>query len=149
MNCKGELGILKLQKTAFLCSQKCPAEIVLKSYDWAKEQREKGNCIVCGNHSQIEKDVFEILLKGKQPLILVLPRSLKKNWEPKIIEAITQNRLLVISPFIGDQNKRITRENAIQKNETIISLADKIMVGYKTKNGQLDKLLEGFEYAQL
>jgi predicted Rossmann fold nucleotide-binding protein DprA/Smf involved in DNA uptake len=149
MNYKGEIRFLDLQKTAFLCSQKCPAEIVLKSYDWAKEQREKGNCIVCGNHSQIEKDVFEILLKGKQPLILVLPRSLKKNWEPKIIEAITQNRLLVISPFIGDQNKRITRENAIQKNETIISLADKIMVGYKTKNGQLDKLLKGKEYDEL
>lgn len=51
----GNNEILKLNKTAFLCSQKCPAEIVLKSYDWAKEQREQGNCIVCGNHSQIEK----------------------------------------------------------------------------------------------
>ncbi|MDV7393301.1 hypothetical protein RZS08_18150, partial [Arthrospira platensis SPKY1] len=86
---------------------------------------------------------------GNQPLILVLPRSLKKNWEPKIVEAITQNRLLIISPFSSDLNKRITRENAIIKNKTIISLANKIVVGYKTKNGQLDKLLEGFEYEQL
>jgi predicted Rossmann fold nucleotide-binding protein DprA/Smf involved in DNA uptake len=148
MNCKGELGILKLQKTAFLCSQKCPAEAVLKSYDWAKEQREKGNCIVCGNHSQIEKDVFGILLKGKQPLVLVLPRSIKKQWKPEILKAINEKRLLVVSPF-DEQHSRITRENAIKKNETIISLADKIMVGYKTKNGQLDKLLKGKEYDEL
>jgi len=148
MKTLGNTDILDLYKTAFLCSQKCPAEIVIKSYDWAKEQREKGNCIVCGNHSQIEKDVFEILLKGKQPLILVLPRSLKKIWEPEILLAINENRLLVVSPFVEKHN-RITRENAIKKNETIISLADKIVVAYKTKNGQLENLLNGKKHEQL
>lgn len=145
----GNKEILKLYKTAFLCSQKCPAEIVLKSFDWAKEQREKGNCIVCGNHSQIEKDVFGILLKGKQPVILVLPRSLKKRWEPEILNAVNQKRLLVISPFDDNSNSRITRENAIKKNETIISLGNKIVVGFRTKNGQLEKLLKGVEYEVL
>jgi len=145
----GNKEILKLDKTAFLCSQQCPGEIVLKSYDWAKEQRERGNCIVCGNHSQIEKDVFEILLKGKQPLILVLPRSLKKRWESEIEKAVNKNRLLVISPFEEDENKRVTRENAIRKNKTIISLGNNIVVGYKTKNGQLDNLLKQREYEQL
>ena len=144
----GNNKILKLNKTAFLCSQKCPAEVVLKSYDWAKEQRKQGNCIVCGNHSQIEKDVFEILLKGKQPLILVLPRTIKKRWVPEILKAVNQNKLLVISPF-DDKHNRITRENALKKNETIISLGDKIVVGYKTKNGQLEELLFKRIYEQL
>jgi len=107
-----------LHKTAFLCSQKVPAEIVLKSYDWAKEQREKGNCIVCGNHSQIEKDVFEILLKGKQPLILVLARSMKTRWEPEIEKAINEKRLLVISPF-EKETKRVTRKTAEIRNKKI------------------------------
>ncbi|MEA3495450.1 MAG: DNA-binding protein [Bacteroidota bacterium] len=122
---------------------------MLKSYDWAKEQRKQGNCIVCGNHSQIEKDVFEILLKGKQPLVLVLPRSLKKRWEPKILKAVIKNRLLIISPFDDNSNSRITRENAIKKNETIISLGNKIVVGYKSKNGQLENLLNGKKHEQL
>lgn len=107
----GNKEILKLHKTAFLCSQKCPAHIVLKSYDWAKEQRKEGNCIVCGNHSQIEKDVFEILLRGKQPLILVLVRGMKKIWEPEIERAVNENRLLVVSPF-EDDVKRVTRITA-------------------------------------
>lgn len=141
----GNKTILDLHKTAFLCSQKCPAEIVLKSYDWAKQQRKQGNCIICGNHSQIEKDVFEILLKGKQPLILALARGIKTCWEPEIEKAVNENRLLVISPF-ENEIKRITRETAKKRNERIVEISDKIMVGYRTKNGQLEKLLIGKQY---
>ena len=148
MNFIGKKDILNLEKTAFLCSRKVPAEIVLKSYDWAKQQREKSICIVCGNHSQIEKDVFKILLKGKQPLILVLARSIKKRLELEIKEAIESNRLLIISPF-NIETKRITRETAEIRNKYIIELSDKITVAYKTPNGQLDKLLKNVEYEEL
>jgi hypothetical protein len=65
----GSIDILKLHKTAFLCSRKCPADIVLKSYDWAIERREKGECVISGFHSKIEKDVLHYLLKGAQPII--------------------------------------------------------------------------------
>ena len=140
MEYKGNIRILDFHKVAFLCSQKCPAEVILKSYDWAKEQREKGNCIVCGNHSQIEKDVFEILLKGKQPLILVLARDMKTRWETEIEKAINEKRLLVISPF-EKETKRVTRNTAKKRNQEILRICDKIMVGYKTKNGQLEELL--------
>ncbi|MCK9196313.1 MAG: hypothetical protein M0P16_04950 [Syntrophales bacterium] len=37
------MDLLILHKTAFLCSSKCPAAVVLKAHDWAIEQREKGN----------------------------------------------------------------------------------------------------------
>jgi len=144
----GNKEILKLNKTGFLCSQKCPAEIVLKSHDWAKKQRENGNCIVCGNHSQIEKDVFEILLKGKQPLILVIPRKMKKRWETEIIKALEQKRLLIISPF-GSETNRITKETAWVKNKTIIDLSERMVIGYKTESGQLDELLKGKKYESL
>ena len=38
----GNMDLLKLHKTAFLCSRKCPAAVVLKAYDWAITKR-KGN----------------------------------------------------------------------------------------------------------
>jgi len=140
----GNKDILNQNIIAFLCSQKCPAHIVLKSYDWAKEQRENGQCIVCGIHSQIEKDVFEILLRGKQSLILVLARGMKKRWEPEIIKAVEENRLLVVTPF--DENvKRVSRITAKKKNETIIELGDSIVVGYATEGGQLEELLKGMK----
>ncbi len=148
MRYKGNEDILQLNKTAFLCSQRIPAEVILKSYDWAKEQRKAGNCIVCSNHSPIEKDVFEILLNGNQPLILVLPRGIKKRWEPEIIKALDSNRLLIISSF-EDEVKRITRETAQKKNEFIISIADEIVVGYVEKRGQLEFLLKNYNYKSL
>ena len=51
----GNENLLKENKTAFLCSRKVPASVILKCYDWAIEQREKGNCVISGFHSQIEK----------------------------------------------------------------------------------------------
>lgn len=68
MEIKEQLGnkeLLQLNKTAFLCSRKIPASVVLKCYDWAIEQRDKGKCIISGFHSQLEKDVLHYLLKGK------------------------------------------------------------------------------------
>jgi hypothetical protein len=107
----------------------------LKSYDWAREQREKGATILCGSHSQIEKDVFEILLNGKQPLILALARGLMK------IEAVDQNRLLVISRFLESES-RVTTERAEKRNQQIIELADELMVGYSRKGGMLNSLIK-------
>lgn len=144
----GNTDLLKLPKTAFLCSQKCPAEVVLKSYNWAKRQREEGNCIVCGNHSQIEKDVFEILLKGKQPLILVLARGMITQIDTKLQEALAENRLLIISLFKREV-KRVTRETAAIRNKKIIEISDLIVVSYKTPSGQLDSLLNGNKFCIL
>lgn len=54
----GNSNILDLPKVGFLCSRKIPVDIILKTYDWAIEQREKGICVISGFHSKIEKDVF-------------------------------------------------------------------------------------------
>lgn len=56
----GNVGLLKIKKTAFLCSRKIPASLVLKCYDWAIAQREAGNCVISGFHSQVEKDVLHV-----------------------------------------------------------------------------------------
>ena len=131
MNLKlfGNKKLLDKHKTAFLCSRKCPSNIVLKSLDWAKEMKDNGKCVISGFHSQIEKDVFNILLKGNQPIILVLARGMKKRWPADIKEAIENNRLLIISPF-DESVKRITQETANRRNEIMADLADEIFLAY-------------------
>ena len=76
---EGDESLLNNYKIAFFCSRKCPAHIVLKSYDWAIEQREKGNCIISGFHSKIEKDVFHFLLKRKSTYYTYFSKRLKKG----------------------------------------------------------------------
>jgi predicted Rossmann fold nucleotide-binding protein DprA/Smf involved in DNA uptake len=137
----GNKNILEAHKTAFLCSRKCPSEIVIKSLDWAVEKKNTGQCVISGFHSRIEKDVFNILLKGTQPIILVLARGMKTNWPKEIKTAVNQERLLVISPF----KKNITRntqETANIRNKYMLQIADEIYIPYYTPNGNLDKLLK-------
>ena len=55
----GNKSLLQLPKTAFFCSRSIPAEEILRTYDWAREQRKQGTCIISGFHSIIEKDMEE------------------------------------------------------------------------------------------
>lgn len=89
--------------------------------------------------------MFEILLKGIQPLILILARGMKRRLQPELEEAILANRLLVISPF-NREVKRVTRETAAIRNLKIIEISNLIAVGYKTQNGQIDRILKGKNY---
>ena len=141
INYIGEKEILNVYKTAFLCSRKCPADIILKSLDWARDQKEKGICVISGFHSQIEKDVFDILIKGNQPLILVLARGMKKRWSKEINNAVVEGRLLIISSF-DEKEIHITQENANKRNMFMTEIADEIFVAYSAKNGNLKKLLD-------
>jgi hypothetical protein len=143
MEIKEQLGnkeLIQLNKTAFLCSRKVPASVVLKCYDWAIEQREKGNCIISGFHSQLEKDVLHYLLKGKQPIIVALARGLKEKLEPEFQKSMELGRLLVITPF-DMKVKRVTEQTAATRNKMMLELADNITVGYASTGGQLEKLL--------
>ena len=140
----GNIDLLKQPMTAFLCSRKIPASVVLKCYDWAVEQRESDVCVISGFHSQIEKDVLYYLLKGKQPIILAMARGLKKKIEPEFEKPIEQGRLLIITPF-DKTVKRVTELTAETRNKLMIDLADNITVGYASEGGQLEKLLQDIE----
>ncbi len=137
----GNLELLKLPKTAFLCSRKVPASIVLKCYDWAIQQREQGNCVISGFHSQIEKDVLHYLLKGKQPIILALARGLKKKLEPELVKPLNDGRLLIITPF-DKEVRKMTTETATIRNRMMIELADSVTVGYTNPAGLLNSCLQ-------
>jgi predicted Rossmann fold nucleotide-binding protein DprA/Smf involved in DNA uptake len=138
----GNIDLLKLHKTAFLCSRQVPASVVLKCYDWAIEQREKGICVISGFHSQIEKDVLHYLLKGKQPIILALARGLKEKLEPEFEKPIEQGRLLIITPF-DKSVKRVSSQNAQTRNLLMTELSDQITIGFASPGGQLEELLKG------
>jgi predicted Rossmann fold nucleotide-binding protein DprA/Smf involved in DNA uptake len=140
----GNTDLLKLTKTAFLCSRQVPASVVLKCYDWAIEQREQGVCVISGFHSQIEKDVLHYLLKGKQPIIVALARGLKEKVEPEFEKPLQDGRLLIISPF-EKTIKRVTEQTAETRNKLMTDLADQITIGYASPGGQLEELIKGIE----
>jgi hypothetical protein len=129
-----------LPKTAFLCSRKVPAAQVLKCYDWAIAMREAGKCVMLGAHSPLEKDVLHYLLKGTQPVVLVLARSMKKKLEPALDAEVRKGRLLVVSPF-PEQVTRVTAATAIERNRFMLAHAQEVVVGHATPDGSLARLL--------
>lgn len=133
-----------IKKLAFLCSRNIKASVVLKCYDWAIEQRNKGNCIMSGFQSSIEKDVFYFLLKGSQPIIMVLARSMKKRFSTEISKAINEGRLLVISPF-EESHKRVSENLCELRNRYMIENSDKVVIGYANPKGNLIKLIKEYE----
>ncbi len=139
---EGNMKLLKLHKTVFLCSQRVPASVVLKCYDWAIEQRAKENCVVSGFHSKLEKDVLHYLLKGKQPIIIALARGLKERIEPELQNSLDEGRLLIITPF-EKHIKRVTQETATIRNKMMLELADDIVIGYANPKGKLTVLING------
>ena len=133
----GNLELLTLPKTAFLCSRQVPARVVLKCYDWAIAQREAGHCVISGFHSTLEKDVLHYLLKGTQPIIIALARGLKEKVGPQLQPALAQGRLLIVTPFHREV-KRVTHQTAQRRNQLMLDLADQIVIGYARKGGMLE-----------
>ncbi|HRO43457.1 MAG TPA: hypothetical protein PL009_11535 [Flavipsychrobacter sp.] len=140
-NTIGNTELLKLNKIAFLCSRSLPAAAVIPCYDWAIAMREAGRCVVSGFHSQIEKDVFHYLFKGSQPIIVVLARGMKQQWDEGWKEAIEAGRLLVITPF-EDTTRRVSKRTAAIRNKFMLELANELVVGYCNSSGELELQLK-------
>ena len=71
----GNLDLLRLPLTALFCSRKCPGDAILKAYDLAQELREKEIPVIGGFHTPVEKDMLEILLRGKGPVVICPARE--------------------------------------------------------------------------
>ena len=136
----GNTDIFAHHKTAFLCSRNYLAKAVLRIYDWAKEMRDGGECVISGFHSALERDVLEILLRGSQPLILAAARGLPKRYPADVKKAVDDGRLLVVSPF-PDSVRRITAGTARKRNEFMLSVAERIVIGHMSRDGTLAETL--------
>ena len=136
----GDKSILDQSKVAFLCSRRCPAQVVLKSYDWAIDKRNEKTCVLSGNHSQIEKDVLHYLLKGEQSIIIALARGLKKRFELDLVKAIAKSRLLMITSFKPSVT-RVSQKTANKRNELMAKLANEIFVAYAQPGGNVEQLI--------
>ena len=130
----GNQELLKLKKTAFLASSTIFSETVLRCYDWATEMRNRGECVVSGFSSKLEQDVLHFLLKGCQPIIIVLARKMYKVIPDELKEPLAQNRLLIISVSTAIRQSRVT---AMARNKYVCEMADRILFVGVTEQSSL------------
>ena len=139
----GNSTLLSNRKTtAFLCSRQVPENKIPPIYNWINQLSPEKDCILCGNHSRMEQEVFNILLEKKIPVILALAEGMKKEWDNKVKLALEENRMLIVTTC-DDKIHRINHQSAYDRNETILSLADDIIIGYCTPGGNIDRQTKG------
>lgn len=138
----GNRELLKLKKTAFLASSTISSETVLRCYDWATEMRNRGECVVSGFSSKLEQDVLHFLLKGNQPIIVVLARRMYRDIPDELKEPLAQNRLLIISVSNAVRQSKVM---AMARNRYVCEMADKIFFVGVTEQSSLYALKKEFE----
>jgi len=134
----GNVSLLDLpDKVAFLASRRVAPQDVMRCYDWATEARDKGQCIMSGFHSALEKDVLRFLLRGKAPIILVLARRLWRKIPEELRDPINEGRLLIVSPVSA---ARASASTATARNRWILAHAKSVFFGSLDPHGTLAKI---------
>jgi predicted Rossmann fold nucleotide-binding protein DprA/Smf involved in DNA uptake len=134
----GNLEILKKKMVALFCSIQCPGNLILKTYDLAREIRDSGITVIGGFHSPMERECLSLLLRGKQPIVWCLAKRLAIRGLPKEdLQPLEEGRLLILSPF-GERVDRATQQTALFRNEVVAALADRVFVSYAAPGGKTE-----------
>lgn len=109
--------------------------------DWALDQARTRQAVISGFHSPLEQSVLRLLLEARSPVVAVLARPvgearLKPDWET----AIARGCMTVVSG--STQAKRLTREEALQRNELAAQLVERIVIAYASSGGNLARQAE-------
>jgi len=150
----GPLAPLSSSLAAFLCSKETPGATILKAFDQAAAWRDAERCVISGFHSPLEKQCMDILLRGKQSIVMALARGIGALRLPAAQrKALEEGRLTIISPFSATE-RRVSAELAGQRNRLVAALADEVVFAYVSPDGSLSRLAEeiaawGGDYRQL
>lgn len=137
----GNTALLRLPKTAFLCSRDYPLSIERITYLWAMEQRQLGYCVLSGFHSRLEQSIFRFLRRDvQQPIVYALGRGIQPSMPLDYERDIQLGRLLFITPF-EPNTMTVTQETANIRNQLIADLADRFFIPYVRPGGNLEQLL--------
>ena len=134
----GDRAIMGRKCLGLICSVQCPGSVVIKTFDAIRELRDAGVVVAGGFHSPMEKECLEFLLRGEQPVIVVLAKGLNQPRLPQPWRtAIDASRLLVLSPFDASV-VRTTRSTAQSRNEFIVAHALAVLIPHASPGGKAE-----------
>jgi hypothetical protein len=141
----GNIELLHQPLLAVFSSAKCPASMILKAHDYAKEIRNGEIGIISGFHAPAEKEILEVLLKGTCPIIVVLGRRLENARLPVLWRAeIEKGRMLVISPF-KEYQIQVKKEMALKRNDLAAQIAGHVLVVHASEGRSLQGQVESWK----
>jgi hypothetical protein len=137
----GNTYLLNIPIVGFLSSFSDDRAVLNTCCRWALSQGEAGHGVMCGNLRGPEKAVFDALLAGIQPVILVLASGIPEVLPEAWMQEIGRGRLLIVSPF--DPKISIhTRQGLTLRDAFIMQHCASIVVGYERPGGALSRALD-------
>lgn len=136
----GNNSLLDRRKVGFLAGSKIAPLSVFPTLDWASEIATcEDVSIVSGFHSQLERQVLDLLLKGKCGIICVLARSLYSKVPALFLDAFNADRVLFISPFKMPV-ARTSRQLCHKRNEYVAFISDELVFSSVGQDSSLHQL---------
>ncbi len=127
---RGDMRLLEEPLTAFFCSQKCPGDLILKTYDLARAMCDAGVPVIGGFQTPMEKECLRLLLRGSQPVVVCPARGIDRMRIPSDWRGpMKEGRMLLLSPFPSSQ-RRPTVELAAQRNDFVANLAVQVFIAH-------------------
>ncbi len=143
---RGNLRLLDEPLTALFCSNRCPGDLILKTYDIARALRDAGVPVIGGFQTAMERECLRLLLRGKQPIVVCPARGIDnmripRDWRP----ALDDGRLLILSPFPATA-RRPRAEFASRRNDLVASPASRVFIAHAAPGSKTEafarKLIE-------
>ena len=151
MDLSGNKDLLDRCLVAFFASRKTPEDVVPKALRWAEMICQTDKVVISGFHSPLEKQVLQVLLEHKHPVILALGRSIYKRIPKEYEQPLAEDRMLIVNISNASRQGWWTSQH---RNFTIAHWADEcVWAGvhrgstldvpcdiYRSKSQEIDKL---------
>jgi predicted Rossmann fold nucleotide-binding protein DprA/Smf involved in DNA uptake len=138
----GNPDILVQSLLGIFSSIKCPARLILRAHDSAKEISKQGKAVISGFQSPAEKEMLEVLLRGACSIVICPARGVEGMRVPVAWrQKIEQGQLLVISPF-PSYVKRPSPETILKRNQLVAQLASELLIIHAEPGGKVETIIQ-------
>jgi predicted Rossmann fold nucleotide-binding protein DprA/Smf involved in DNA uptake len=136
----GNLAILDHPLFALFCSTKVPGRLIIRTYDLARALRDAGVTVISGFHTPMERECLDLLLRGKQPVVVCPARSIVNMRVPPVWKKPLADGRMLVHSAIAAKHWRPTRELAATRNAFVAALADRVLIAHAAPGGQVESL---------
>ena len=139
---RGNPSLIDQPLTALFCSNRCPGDLALKSYNLAKALRDASIPVIGGFQTPMEQECLCLLLRGEQPVVICPARGIDnmripRDWRP----ALDDGRLLILSS-LSASIKRPTAALAASRNEFVATLAQSLIIIHAATGNKTEALAQ-------
>ena len=125
--------------TALFCSNRCPGDLILKTYDLARAMRGAGVPVVGGFQTPMEKECLRLLLRGSQPVVVCPARGIDNMRVPREWRDSTGSGPDASAVALsGQSRRRPTTDLAAQRNDLVAGLSHRVLIVHASPGGKTE-----------